>query len=305
MDFYIDEVVFSKLLNSLSVEIKKYYSDNLPILVGVGMSGVEVVGRLQEYLNPDIDPFVCDVKVNENNQVTEIINFPENELKGKDIIICYTRVDTGGRLELIGKKAIEAGVKSLKTLSIVVRENANIFPNFYCFIVKDNDNPIFLLENYPPNLPTPFPQVNLTSISGFVRKFREDDIRNKWFKSGEKSIDKFISDDYYYQIITNNNTRVYVLDNGKKIIGVVQITVKNDEEWCIDVLAIDKKEQGNGYGPSLLNFVIDLCKFNRIRFISLFALEKRVQFYKKQYFKEVKRINLSKSNLVEMRRRIF
>ncbi|MCZ7383243.1 MAG: GNAT family N-acetyltransferase [Candidatus Methanoperedens sp.] len=305
MDSYIDETVFSKLLHSLSVEIKKYYPDKPPILVGVGMSGLEVVGRLQEYFDPEIDPLVCDVKVNENNEVIEVMGFPESEVKGKDILICYTRVDTGGRLEKIGKKAIKAGVNSFKTLSVVVRENARIFPNFYSFMVRDNDNPIFLLDNFPSTLPNPFPQVNLTCLNGFIRKFTEVDLESNWFKSGEDCIDKFLPDDYYYQMITNNNTRIYVIDNGEKIIGIVQITAKDETEWCIDVLAIDVNEQKKGYGPCLLNFVTDLCRFNGVKYINLYALERRVPFYEKKFFKIIKKIKLSRSNLIEMRRKVF
>ena len=68
MDFYLTEETFSRLLSSLSFELKKDYGSELPVLVGVGISGIEIVGRLPEILGDQkIETAVCDVKRTANS----------------------------------------------------------------------------------------------------------------------------------------------------------------------------------------------------------------------------------------------
>ena len=50
MDNYLTEEIFSRLLSSLAKEIESYYKSDYPVLIGVGISGIEMVGRLPEIL---------------------------------------------------------------------------------------------------------------------------------------------------------------------------------------------------------------------------------------------------------------
>jgi hypoxanthine-guanine phosphoribosyltransferase len=187
MNFYLSPDTFGKLLESLSVKVKEYYQNEPPLFLGVGISGVEIVGRLPyllDYTNPEIS--VCDVHREKGN--IEIIKFPNN-IKDKKILICYIRVDTGKTLEILYNHAMSLGAKEVASLSVVVRNGAAVLPNFYSFVIGDNDNTFFLLEGYPPDLPPPYPQV-MRLPNGMLRHLKESDMDKEWFECGDSRIDK-------------------------------------------------------------------------------------------------------------------
>lgn len=301
MNFYLSSDTFDKLLKSLSVEVNHYYENDPPLFLGVGISGAEIVGRLpyfSDYTNPEIS--VCDVQ-REKDKI-EIIKFPE-DVRDKRILICYIRVDTGKTLEKLYKHALNLGAKDVATLSLVVRKGATVFPNFYSFVIGDNDNTFFLLEDYPPDLPPPYPPVNRLP-KGIFRLLREDDIDKEWLFCKEPRIDKFSPADFLHQGALDYRYRTYIIDNGEKIVGLLHVFDKSVDEVYIQYLAIDDSEKKKGYGSMLLDFMLEFCKFNNKKFISLNAFKEREDFYLNNGFEKMKEIHLPKyGTLVYMRKK--
>ena len=123
-------------MNSVAHEMREYYGNNFPVLIGVGISGVEIVGRMPEILgDSSVETYVCDV-VRRGDAIEKVIDFPVEKVKGKRVLIAYVRVDTGKTLQAISSLAIESGATEVKTLSIAVRSGASCFPHFFCFIIK-------------------------------------------------------------------------------------------------------------------------------------------------------------------------
>lgn len=303
MNFYLSSDAFGKLLESLSVVVKQYYQDDPPLFLGVGISGVEIVGRLfylLDYTNPETS--VCDVQ-REKGKI-EIIEFPNN-IKDKKILICYIRVDTGKTLEILYNHAMSMGAKDVATLSIIVRNGAAVLPNFYSFVIGDNDNAFCLLEDYPPDLPPPYPPV-MRLPKGMLRLLKESDMDKEWLECGDSRIDKFSPADFLHQDVLDNRYRTYVIDNGKKIIGLLHIFERSINEIYIPYIAIDKQEQGKGYASMLLDFMLELCKFNNKKYISLNSFKERESFYTDNGFEKIRETPLlNYGKLVFMKKQVF
>jgi len=303
MNFYLSPDTFGKLLESLSVEVKEYYQNEPPLFLGVGISGVEIVGRLPyllDYTNPEIS--VCDVHREKGN--IEIIKFPNN-IKDKKILICYIRVDTGKTLEILYNHAMSLGAKEVASLSVVVRNGAAVLPNFYSFVIGDNDNTFFLLEGYPPDLPPPYPPV-MRLPNGMLRHLKESDMDKEWFECGDSRIDKLSPADFLHQNVLDNRYRTYIIDNGKKIIGLLHIFERSINEIYIPYIAIDKQEQGKGYASMLLDFMLEFCKFNNKKYITLNAFKERESFYVDRGFgKKMETPLKNYGKLVFMKKQVF
>jgi len=285
LEIYLTEEIFSRLLISLSKELRNYYGRDLPVLIGVGISGIEIVGRLPEFLEV-FETYVCDVERKEDDAIKEVINFPAEKIKGKRVLIAYVRVDTGKTLETLSKLALQSGAVDVKTLSIAVRRGASCFPHFFSFFIKDEDNLYLLLEGYPPDIPLPYPPV-IASPGALLRDLNYEDSSREWFKCGDERIDKFGPGEYLYYTKLSKKCKVFVLDDGRNILGILHFSTKTNHAW-IDTLAISKDAQGQGFGSKLVAFLIDWCKFNSIRWIYLDAFHGRESFYKQLHFSKIK-----------------
>ncbi len=280
MDVYLTEDIFSHLLSSLSIEIKKYYANDLPVLIAVGISGIEIVTRLAEILNNEkIEVYACDV-VRKGTNVTEITNFPETEVKGKKVLITYVRVDTGNTLRAVAKQATACGAIDVKTMSIAARNNASCFPHFFSSIINAEDNLYLLLEGYPPDIEWPYPQV-LTPPGDFVRELDENDVSSQWFKCGDERIDKTGIGEYLYFLRCNKSGKVFVVEKESKIIAALHFNIKSTTAR-IDTLAVDVNYSEQGIGTDLMLFFIEYCRFKGIRTITLDAFKTKETFYKEK-----------------------
>jgi GNAT superfamily N-acetyltransferase/hypoxanthine-guanine phosphoribosyltransferase len=303
MEIFITEEIFKRILNSLAKELRNHYGTHLPVLIGVGISGVEIVGRLPEFLGaPDIETLVCDVERRKGK--IKAINFPSKEIKGKKVLVTYARVDTGETLSVLSKMALQSGAVEVKTLSIAVRERALYFPNFFSFMIKDEDNMYLLLDDYPPDIQLPYPTV-VSFPNAFIHELNPGDAYKEWFKCGDERIDKIGVGEYLYYKKLSKQCRIFVIDDGKRIIGILHFSTRKNQIW-IDTIAVSKDVQGQGYGSKLINFFIDWCKFNSVQWIYLDAFRERETFYKKLNFSKVQEFEIpSYGRFCRMKRRVF
>jgi GNAT superfamily N-acetyltransferase/hypoxanthine-guanine phosphoribosyltransferase len=303
MEIFITEEIFNRILNSLAKELLNYYGTTRPVLIGVGISGIEIVGRLPQYLgDPNIEIYVCDVE-RKNGQINAI-NFPSDKISGKKVLITYARVDTGKTLSVLSELALHSGATDVKTLSIAVRESALFFPNFFSFMIKDEDNMYLLLKGYPPDISFPYPTV-VSFPNAFIHELTVEDTCKGWFKCGDERIDKMGPGEYLYYKKLSKQCRVFVIDDGKRIIGILHFSKRKNRIW-IDTLAISKDLQGQGFGSRLISFLIDWCKFNNVRWIYLDAFYERENFYRKLNFSKIEEFEIpSYGKLSRMKRRVF
>lgn len=303
MELFITEEIFNFLLKSLAKDLLNYYGKDLPVLIGVGISGIEIVGRLPEFLGaPNIEIFVCDVERMKGK--LKAINFPSEEIKGKKVLITYARVDTGKTLSFLSEMAMRSGALDVKTLSIAVRESALYFPNFFCFIIKDEDNMYLLLDGYPPDITLPYPAVASFPYA-LIHELTPEDAHKEWFKCGDERIDKIGVGEYLYYKKLSKQCRIFVIDDGKRILGILHFSKRKDRVW-IDTVAVSRDIQGQGVGSKLIAFFIDWCRFNGIRWIYLDAFYEREIFYTKLKFTKVQEFEVpSYGRFCRMRRRIF
>lgn len=304
MEIYITEETLSFLLKSLGSEISKYYGKDFPVMIAVGISGVEIVGRLPKILGDSgIETYVCDV-VRRGDAIDKVVEFPEEKVKGKRVLITYARVDTGRTMEALSDRAIKAGATDVKTLSIAVRNGSACFPHFFSFIIKDEDNLYLLLEGYPPDIPLPYPPVFVLP-GDFIRELNHEDASTEWLKCGDDRIDKVGVGEYLYYQKISKNCRVFVVVEKGRVVGLLHFYTK-PRSVRIETLAVSEKVQGQHIGTKLLIFFIDWCKFNGIRWVCLDAFKEREGFYKGLNFHKVKEFNIpSYGDFCSMKRRVF
>jgi GNAT superfamily N-acetyltransferase/hypoxanthine-guanine phosphoribosyltransferase len=305
LEIYLTEQIFDSLLNSLAVELKQHYGKELPVLIGVGISGIEIVGRLPSFLNaPKTEFYVCDVKRGQYGKIEEIVDFPSKEIKEKNVLIAYMRADTGKTIEKLYKHAYKVGAKDVKTMSIAVREKAQCFPNFFCFTMGIKDNLYLLIEGYPPDLDSSYPPI-IIGPDPLLRMLKSDDATREWFECGDKRIDKFQCGEYLYFMKLSKRAKVYVLDDGKEILGVIHFSVRADSVF-VETLAIRKSAQGRGLGSKTITFLIQLCKSIGISLIFLDAFREREGFYEALGFIAEKRFEIPKyGKFTRMSRKMF
>jgi len=287
LHIYLDTETFERILYSLAEKIREYYKEDLPNLLGFGVSGGELAERFCAILNnTNIQVFRCDI-VRRKGKIVSILNFPQKEKVGNKLLICDTIVDTGRTMEAVTKHAWKQGIEDVKTLSIAVRNGSEVIPNFYAFMVEQNDNIYFpTLAVYPT---TVLPK-------GLIRLLKPADL-SKRFECGKSEIDNIPMAEYI-----ENSTKgylTYVIEDKDEILGILHF-YPGEEETEVEILAIAKFAQRQGYGAMFLKFLADWCRFNRRRYITLRAQKERVNFYKNMGFEET-----WKNTFVKMRFKVY
>lgn len=259
-----------------------------------------MVGRLPSILGrKDVQTYVCDVQ-RRGKEIQKITNFPD--VKGKRLLLCYVRVDTGRTLARLTEHALNKGATDVMTMSIAVRVGAECFPNYYSFMLRNEDNLFLLLDGYPPDLLRPYPPVHSTPL--LLRRIQETDRNIGWLNCGTPELDKigveeFLKDARNYQ----DKCVVFVLQERDKIVGLAQIFQYRDSIY-LSCLMIDKPVQGKGYGSKIMSFLIDWCRFNGLRYIELCSLVERVRFYQSLGFEKLS-LPESDKDCVMMRRELY
>jgi GNAT superfamily N-acetyltransferase/hypoxanthine-guanine phosphoribosyltransferase len=283
LELYLSEEIFSKLLSSLSAQLKKDYVTEYPMLVGVGISGIEMVARMPSILDKnELQTYACDVQ-RVGDEIREITNFPN--VKEKDVLLCYVRVDTGRTLIRLTEHALKSGARTVRTMSIAVRSSTECFPNYFSFMLKNEDNLFLLLEGYPPDLLRPYPPVRTTPH--LLRRLSESDASLKWLTCGEPELDKLTVHDFL------DHTKegrvpcvVFILQTRDTIIGLAEVYQVKDMIY-LACLMVDEKFHGKKLGSKLVSFLIDWGRFTGFLSLQLCSLVPRVGFYESLGFKRV------------------
>jgi GNAT superfamily N-acetyltransferase/hypoxanthine-guanine phosphoribosyltransferase len=284
---YLDTETFERILHSLASRIKEQYQQDLPNLLGFGVSGSEVAEKLRSIIEDNsIQAFKCDVARKEG-KIESILHFPDREKIGKKLLICDTIVDTGRTMETVMRRAWKEGVEDVKTLSVAVRKGCAIIPNFYAFMVEQHDYVYFpTLREYPTT----------TLPKGLIRTLRQDDL-GKPFKCGKTEIDKIPIEQYIEY--SSKGYLTYVIEDRGKLLGILHF-YSGEEEVEVEILAVAEFAQKQGYGSMFFRFLADWCRFNRKRYIALRSQKERVHFYQKMGFEEVWR-----NSFIKMRLKVY
>lgn len=295
MFIYICDHVLDDMIESLAKQIEKYYTQDgkliLPDFIAVGDSGEEIVRKLSNKLSKkEKDSLkIYNVETGEKGKsIQELWMEVENRL----VLICDGIVDTGKTLEKTRKYILSRNPKDVKTLSVILRNDSKLIPNFYAMAIDRNDEIFFGRKFYPIKF---YPKGNIRAIdqSDSGKKLKLDD-------------SPYISgclDDYIYYTYTDINSRCYVIEDDIKNnpAGIIFFKKTSQHEIFVDAIAVDANMRGNGFARSMLEFLDNYNKFNRIHKSRMLAVEDKVPLYEKfGYVKTGKVLQLSKVTLFEM-----
>lgn len=97
------------------------------------------------------------------------------------------------------------------------------------------------------------------------------------FPGGGDFVKKYLADFVHKGIF-------YVAEGDKKVVGFISAQVTLGREVWVDILVVDKKEQGCGIGTMLFHKLLKEAKRRKMKLVFLDALsahEKTINFYKK------------------------
>lgn len=268
-DLLFEESCVEGTLEQLCTEISKAgYADYC--LLGIGDGGINVVDRLEKKGDYK-EKFTCP---NVNELTPDFLK----SLKGKNILICEDTVNTGRTIRKILKSLRESAETSdLKILSLTMRQNSPIVPNFYAFELADDNRVYFPWSRHPIRS---FPK-------GIVRKIFHEDC-SKTFSCGEERIDKYPLSEYYNNQ-QNKNARVYLVEENGNICSMIQFFIKKIEHFkgiFLDVIAVSTEYKEKKYASTLLRLMTSYSIHHDQDFILGYAFDRPglVDMYKKKGF---------------------
>lgn len=164
MFIYICDHVLDGMIESLAQQIEKHYTQDgklvLPDFIAVGNSGEEIVKKLSNKLSKKgKDDFkIYNVETGEKGKsIQELLIEVENRL----VLICDGIVDTGNTLEKTRKYVLNRNPKDVKTLTVILRNDSKLIPNFYAMTIDRHDEVFFGRKFYPIKF---YPKGNIRAI---------------------------------------------------------------------------------------------------------------------------------------------
>lgn len=294
MFIFICDHVLDGMIESLAQQIEKHYTHNakliLPDFIAVGNSGEEIVKKLSNKLSKKgNDNFkIYNLETGEKGKSIQEVSI---EVENRPVLICDGIVDTGNTLEKTRKYILSRNPKDIKTLTVILRNDSKLIPNFYAMAIERHDEVFFGREIYPVKF---YPKGN-------IRALDQSDSGKKL--QLEVPYISSCLDDYIYYAYTDGDSKCYVIEDDltNNPAGILYFKKISQHEIFLDALAVDSNMRGHGLATSMLNFLDNYSKFNKIHKIRTLAVEDKVPMYEKfEYNRTGKVLKLSNITLVEM-----
>ncbi len=294
MFVYICDHVLDDMIESLARKVEEHYVHDgktvLPDFVAVGASGEEIVKRLLSRLSKKgrEEPRSYCIPVGEKGKAIQELLV---EVQDRSVLICDGIVNTGNTLQKTRRHMLARNPKDVKTLTVVLKNDSKLIPNFYAMVVDAHDEVFFGRKSYPVRF---YPK-------GCIRLLDQSD-------SGKiLNLDvHYLSgclDDYIYYVRTNEDSKCYVVEEGlgNRPVGLLYFRRTSPNDVFVDAIAVDVQMRGMGIASSMLEYLDNYCQFNKILRIRMLAISTAVTLYEKfGYTKTGMVIELSNLILFEM-----
>jgi hypoxanthine phosphoribosyltransferase len=293
MQIHLDDDTYKKMVHSIAYELSKNLGDDLlnSCIIGIGESGIDTAQIIYEFYNQKCKIKKCDV----DKKTRTVQGLSLEDIHNKNIIICDSIINTGTTVEILREYLIEKKPKSIKILTVVLRNESPLIPNYYALMIEKNDDIFYNIENYPI----------YKYHFGLIRKIKNDDA-NKHFKCGDPQIDKWCIEDYLHCSIYSQLYSTYIFEVDNEILGILHFFEQNDDKIYVNIIGVAENKHEMKIGSSLMSFLFKYCKFNKKQYITLSAFEDTSIFYEKLGFKPRKNIDLPNlGRLIEMEYKVY
>ncbi len=265
------------MIHSLAVRVRDVYGSDLPALriLAVGKSGEEITRKLAHELSETTKGKMV-VDVAKTGEKGKKIEKSTTRLANRRVLICDSIVNSGTTMENVRNWVLAQRPKDILTLSLVVRNDSRLIPNFYALYLAREDEVYFGTNVYPV----------LEYNPGHIRIISDSD-SGKTLELAVGWIDNRL-DDYLYAVQTDSRCRTFVIEDnvGGDVVGIMHTRRLDKRTVFVDSLAVDKQFRGKGYAASLLIFLENYCKANGFHRARLLAFLDVVSLYRKFGFME-------------------
>lgn len=211
---------------------------------------------------------------------------PASLITGQAVLLIDGAIHSGQMMNRCAQMILHHGPAELSSYSLVVKRGSVFIPTIWGFMMDETDRAFFMLHEIPNNrlnagIKRAQPPVQLFLLN-------EEHLKQPPVVSGVKSIDRITWSDRHFEMkVTNFETCTYVLERGQTIVGFLTMQQFEPGKLLISEVAVDKKQQKQGYGGVLVRFAATIARQTDCRSVRLHAIENMVEFYKNFGYKQM------------------
>ena len=268
---FLSNEVIDAYLFDLAQRLEELPNETRPkVWCPLGPSGLTIAQRLLKYTRPiNIEPIVwvrgaATAQFGNGSQQAAAV-------RGEAILAMDSAIHTGSTFDAALRLIHVNQARSITSYSVVVRAGARIIPNYFSLLIGDTDRTWLPVERLPNQRLTP---------SGVLRRLDEQDIDKRMIESGRGFIDRGSWSDHWYELATNPDRQVYVMEDQGELCAFVSFCFCG-QQIRIDELAVDESAQRRQFGAYLMRWAENLARHRGCLESTLWSIEDRVSYYEK------------------------
>jgi len=205
---------------------------------------------------------------------------PAQDVANKSVLLLDTSIHSGSTMSRSVAQVVEMGASEVCAYSLMLKCDSAFIPTLWGFMIGRTDRAFLLLDRIPNNRMAAeamghHPTVHLERLS-------EGHAKKPQVVCGLDSMDRTTWGDRLFDMVTGGQGQSsYLLLKKDEVLGY--LTIHGPEDGCltIDEIALDEKHHGKRLGGILLRFADSLARQSDCKFIRLYAISNKVDFYKK------------------------
>lgn len=212
-----------------------------------------------------------------SNEISDV------DLNTGPVLIIDSAVHSGRTMLQVIDALSKSGAQDIASYSLVVKQGANLIPNYFGVLIDDSDRAYFQLKSIPNN------RLLKEGPFGILRKLSVSDV-DRVIESIEAPFTGLTTGDLLYDRETKQY-QTYVYEEAGKLQGFLSF-VRKGQILFVDGIAAS--QQGRGLGGALLRWAETWARSAGCAAIELWAYEPRIEVYRRMGFKSVegKQLNL-------------
>ncbi len=258
-----------------------------------GLALLKVLVTLVEEEFPKLRQIdVVSIEMDDGNQNIRFVGGEKPDaLRGQSVLLLDGAIHSGNMMTACAEAVLECDPAELSSYALVVKRGSAFIPTLWGLLINESDRAFFLLDKLPNNrLDAAGHNAANTKKQPLVHiaRLSERMVKTPPIECEVPSMDRATWSDRHFQMVaSNHHTCTYLLQRGKTTLGYLTMHLQDDGSLMIDEVAIDKNQQGHGYGGVLIRFADTLARQGNCPAVRLRAIKEKVEFYLRFNYRHV------------------